>query len=849
MGILDYIERVKRENEGPRITAQEPRIGLAGGQLVQPNVDGSRPGYAKRVPETGFFDTLGRTKAIPPWMDAVASKIIDYNTDKDAKVFISRTERPAGQTFRSPAVKGFLDQNQAIKFANATAEQIAYLSEKTGVSETIIKNAQKKYNAISASERRNLSMTKNQLAWQLKRVDLQKKILERVNQGDTSIKQIAKNLKMPVSKVETGAEKIYTNIFHEKLKINKGLNSTTVYLPKTIDKLNTLYEKLWKVDGFGPAEGRTWFKLTRDARESGRITVDQFKTANKNIRNFYHMKAEIQAKYPKIILNLDHPLSFGALKGMGATGEKFLTGIPTTHQFNQGIKQRLDVKYASIVDDVRQGVPGATKTKIAIEKLAKNLKIDIGEISPSGKKIVSPGKRNIVFGDEKKLGKDIIQSLKEQNILAKKIKDIDPKLLKAADMEKYFKKTKLSEISKKDLKGVAKILSDNGFKCKLGNGLTCNDPRAYINSINEQKALMQAGDKTAAKLFARTGNAMLKIGSKAARVAFSPALLWGEPFLEGAFIANDMLGNKTPWKEAVSKSYLTIPLRAMGLMKSSEEYRAADMIEVRDDRKVIYVDGKEIKNPNFGKVTGIREGVKRSIDAKNRLSELDRLQNKVSNLEQQKETNVDLYGTDVYHKMLTDAKKELSGYASAIQREGGEQKFMRDIKKNEKAYREREEVMLTKRMEGKKYKEDSPRVFYELDDPRFKEMEEYKMGREDVTGFMSRAEYEKFQESVPALKNVSYEDVPKFMEYTSMLKKRMPGSYPGQRIGQVYSTPASKYGWDLMGEVARAGGYANMASGGLANLTRTVAPDSGPMQGLASTPEYDTYRKEYKWQT
>jgi cytochrome c553 len=32
-------------------------------------------------------------------------------------------------------------------------------------------------------------------------------------------------------------------------------------------------------------------------------------------------------------------------------------------------------------------------------------------------------------------------------------------------------------------------------------------------------------------------------------------------------------------------------------------------------------------------------------------------------------------------------------------------------------------------------------------------------------------------------------------------------------------------------------------------LTRTVAPDSGPMdQGLASTPEYDTYSKEYKWQ-
>jgi len=28
-----------------------------------------------------------------------------------------------------------------------------------------------------------------------------------------------------------------------------------------------------------------------------------------------------------------------------------------------------------------------------------------------------------------------------------------------------------------------------------------------------------------------------------------------------------------------------------------------------------------------------------------------------------------------------------------------------------------------------------------------------------------------------------------------------------------------------------------------------VTPDEEAMQGLASTPEYATYRKEYKWQT
>ena len=54
-------------------------------------------------------------------------------------------------------------------------------------------------------------------------------------------------------------------------------------------------------------------------------------------------------------------------------------------------------------------------------------------------------------------------------------------------------------------------------------------------------------------------------------------------------------------------------------------------------------------------------------------------------------------------------------------------------------------------------------------------------------------------------------------------------------------------GLDLLDKIGIAGGVSKMADGG---LTRTVAPDSGPMdQGLASTPEYGTYNKEYKWQT
>ena len=180
------------------------------------------------------------------------------------------------------------------------------------------------------------------------------------------------------------------------------------------------------------------------------------------------MKNEIQAKYPSIILNLDHSLSFGALKGIGASGEKFLTGVPSTETFNKGIKQVIDNKYATTLENIRAGEAGALEQKVAIEKLAKNLNIDIGEISPTGKKIVSLGKKDIVLG-ETPVGTGIIESLQEQTELAKKVKDIDPKLLEGTGLVAYFKKhKKLPPFSKLQISKVSKLVE------KVAKALKCD---------------------------------------------------------------------------------------------------------------------------------------------------------------------------------------------------------------------------------------------------------------------------------------------------------------------------------------------------------------------------------------
>ena len=421
-----------------------------------------------------LYDAMGRKRVIPPWMEAVAKKILEYNKTKDPKVFISRAERQLKAGSPTIKLEGFLDQNQAKAFAKASKEEIAWLAEKTKVSPTVIKNAQTKYNALSASERRSPVATEGQLRAFDKRTAIQQDILKQIDNKGITSKEIAKNLGMSHKKLLKESEKLFKNIYEQKYFHNSGKAFTSTYLPHSISGLNTALDKLWTVKGFGAPEAKTWFKLIRDAKEAGRLTVDQYKRATSDVKNFYDMKSAIQKKYPSVILNLDHPLSRGTLTMLNAKGEKFLTGIPTTERFNKGIKEKIDIRYKNLIGDVRKGVAGAGEKKAALETLAKELKIDIGGVSKTGKKITSLGEQSVVLG-KTPLGKGIIEGLEKQNILAKDLKNIRPELLEAAGMDSYFKKTRLPEISARTIEGIRQLFNEgsNSLKNKTAVALGC----------------------------------------------------------------------------------------------------------------------------------------------------------------------------------------------------------------------------------------------------------------------------------------------------------------------------------------------------------------------------------------
>ena len=77
------------------------------------------------------------------------------------------------------------------------------------------------------------------------------------------------------------------------------------------------------------------------------------------------------------------------------------------------------------------------------------------------------------------------------------------------------KPSEVLQIKEKLKKSVTNILTQADIKCKLANGINCNDPRAYIKSLNELKSKASLGDKAAFTKFRKVANAMRKLSTPA----------------------------------------------------------------------------------------------------------------------------------------------------------------------------------------------------------------------------------------------------------------------------------------------------------------------------------------------
>jgi hypothetical protein len=109
----------------------------------------------------------------------------------------------------------------------------------------------------------------------------------------------------------------------------------------------------------------------------------------------------------------------------------------------------------------------------------------------------------------------------------------------------------------KQVKGLSAYMKENNplIKCKLANGVNCNDPRAYQSSLNELSVKAAQGDTQAA-------SALKNFAAKAAtagrfiKTSLGPLAIAAEFALEGGIALNTTLSEGVPFKQAFADSYI-----------------------------------------------------------------------------------------------------------------------------------------------------------------------------------------------------------------------------------------------------------------------------------------------------
>ena len=333
--------------------------------------------------------------------------------------------------------------------------------------------------------------------------DIQIKLLEETNKKKFfDPEKFAKANKISMKQLKDEARKLRNNIYDKRMLVSgKEMRSTLEWIPDDLKQADNTLNKLWKSKLIANDRGKIE-NLFYDAfgnPDSPTFNPKKHLAIRNNLTEYYQLRDAIKAKYPNINLALDHPLSKSSLKNLFNASADQLTRVnPLEFDLNNGFKDSLSQQYELSVKNKN------VNQKKAVEKIAKDLKINIGKINKDA--------TNFNYGVKEfqklNMKDEILKAVQNQADLSSNFKNYvkqNPDLFKAAGVNPN---TNITKITQTQVKGIAKKLDAAGFKCQLSNGLTCNDPRAYTKSIKENMAKVQQGDDAAIAKINKLGKGM-----------------------------------------------------------------------------------------------------------------------------------------------------------------------------------------------------------------------------------------------------------------------------------------------------------------------------------------------------
>ena len=290
-------------------------------------------------------------------------------------------------------------------------------------------------NTLDKNELKKFSPGKN-LALE-KKLEPRKKIIDSILKGDTNINKLTKVSNLSKQEVGDQIEAIFRTIYAAREKVGTKEKLKDVVLKnysladyekilKKINKeptLNSYFQKSYRTllfDAIGNPDNPDTYQPKKYARSLKRLGA------------YYKVNKELFDKFG-ITLELDHSLSVANIKSIkNNQPSQFLRVNPIPKEINRGIKKSFDARYKSVLNNLRSGkfrgeeLKNLLIQKVELERLAKDIGLPFGKMSPTGKII----KYDAVDFLNKNLPSEIKEGVSLPNRIRQAVDEIDPTALK-----------------------------------------------------------------------------------------------------------------------------------------------------------------------------------------------------------------------------------------------------------------------------------------------------------------------------------------------------------------------------------------------------------------------------------
>jgi arginine repressor len=937
MDPLKYINKMIDMYEGPRITAQEPRIGLEPGGPVRKNE------LTKVLTDVG----------ITPSQSNFSKVMTDLDIKKDTKHPLHRKTQPI---YIEPTKKELIikkktwDKNQLLSFHTGPGREAYELREKRIIE--LLKKGDLTQSEIDKAIRTEFGTSSKTTIIKLQK-KLKIKLPSARDRGPKNPKtaKIIKDL----------------NILKNSEELNNLILKPDFNLMRDIPELEKIAAKVLPKTDADPARRVGQLLLAYSGEDPelqkyvGEVSDDLVKASNV-VKTKVSKSSRLLSTLQKIAAEKRASIEIGKTPGFLGSQRKRLGEI--MNSFRKGLGIEVDEIRAvggakaktSVYDLFVQGVKDTVNQKKGetLDRLTQTAELDLQKVEPK-----LPGETDVEWKARRKAKKIKIAEIyneKVKKFVAEANKNLKPGQLPVRAFEISFDKpsetikNKEAYTQYKDM--FDKIHTEHGYSFKVPKDvMTSEQAKIFLKTDKGQAQLLKQVNLGSSRLYSFPANITADMldfrklpgdakhfaniireslkkkninlkGGEAESIAKKLLNDFGKMGVKGLKLLNWLqfeydvafesliyqyhrqyegdepdVAREALWLPKILAKYFPDLKKVPFVGDLFEKYETPIMggPEMVYEKRLHEIKGTE--KENLGKVIGDKKLVKNYIDNNKRMEEIS---SKYRSLEDRKAGVQRMPGLSYYaepfaHPRLDTIVNEqrrleneynqleklnkpdsLSGYHSAYQTALEAQDTERGVKRTE-AHKKRLGVVdipwdvlnpneMPRDYELKRYTDAQKRFESEQADKRRRETE-------DMFPTLTKSEVDKKLEEVglyidPDLRSykgrtvqrpeglkyigkpvlhqekpqVSYEDwlnagnEGTFSDYLNSFKSR----------GMSYDD-VRNYWKDLDKQAYFADNFRMEKAGG--GLTRTVAPDSGPMQGLASTPEYDTYRKEYKWQT